>query len=60
MEKSAREEAPSEIDLTLLDWFLSLSPRERLERNDHAAWELDELRRAAEVSLRKTGAPKCT
>jgi hypothetical protein len=60
MENSAREEASSEIDLTLLDWFLSLSPRERLEMNDHAARELDDLRRAAEVSLRNTGAPKCT
>lgn len=49
--------ATTEIDLTLLDWFLCLSPLERLEMNDNAARELDELRRAAAASLPETEVP---
>jgi len=60
METAPPDRVPDEIDVTLLDWFLSLSPIERLEMNDTAARELTELRQAAEASARNADAPKCT
>lgn len=51
-EKAPRDRVPDEIDVTFLDWFLSLSPIGRLEMNNNAARELTELRQAAEASAR--------
>lgn len=49
METAPPDSVPNQIDVTLLNWFLSLSPIERLERNDNSARELTELRQAAEA-----------
>jgi hypothetical protein len=51
METALPDRVPDEIDVTLLDWFLSLSPIKRLEISDNSARELTELRQSGEASV---------
>ncbi|MEQ9499044.1 MAG: hypothetical protein RIT81_19340 [Deltaproteobacteria bacterium] len=44
------ETSESGVDLTLIDYMLSLSPLERLRENERAIATLEALRRAREVT----------